>query len=260
MNLHASFLKRVGLENSGQVQFEDLERILKAFSLTIPFENFGILDNKKIPLTAESLSFKILEQRRGGVCYELNPLLYYFLTENHLDVQLIQGTVYNHAEQKWSLSGTHAAILLSTDSSSYLLDSGFGTNVAQKPIPMNGEMTESATGKFRIREKSTSEGSHLLEMRLDSEQQDSWKIGYAFHADRPLNLTDLYDIQAKIHDNPDSPFNKKPLAAMRTETGVKTLSEASFSVTEDGRTEKHPLSAGEFQKMAEKEFGLQGLL
>ncbi|MBS2970905.1 arylamine N-acetyltransferase [Metabacillus sp. KIGAM252] len=253
MKLHPSFLKRIGLKDKGRLQFRDLETILTAFSYHIPFENLSILQNKRTPLDAEALSNKIIEQKQGGVCYELNPILYYFLLENNLDAQLVQGTVFNHEAQEWSLSGTHAAVLIRTGEGSYILDAGFGTNVAQKQIPMNGEIIESSAGQFRIIEKETSEGSHLLEMKL---AEDAWKTGYAFNADSQLNLADLQDMQAKIHEHPDSPFNKKPLAAMRMEAGFKTLSPSSFSVTEGGHTDKHGISAVEFAEIAEREFGL----
>ncbi|WP_338778923.1 arylamine N-acetyltransferase [Metabacillus sp. FJAT-52054] len=254
MNLQSSFFKRIGLKDKGSIQFQDLETILTAFAHHIPFENLGILQNRSIPLNAESLFEKIIEQNQGGVCYELNPLLYYFLLENHFDVQLVQGTVFNHAIQNWSLSGTHAAVLIRTEDGSYILDAGFGTNVAQKPIPMNGEIIESSAGQFRVIEKKTREGSHLLEMKLA--ENDGWKTGYAFNPDRVLNLAGLQNMQTKIHEHPDSPFNKKPLAAMRTEAGFKTLSESSFSVTEGGHTEKNGISAEEFTEIAEREFGL----
>ena len=44
----------------------------------------------------ENLQDKILSTSRGGLCYELNTLLYYFLKDCGYDVQLALGTVYKN--------------------------------------------------------------------------------------------------------------------------------------------------------------------
>ncbi|MTH54067.1 arylamine N-acetyltransferase [Bacillus mangrovi] len=252
--MNKAFLERIGLPETASL---DLGQILTAFYSTIPFENLGIIRGERTGLDEASLTEKIVNQRRGGVCYELNALLYYFLLENGLDVRLIQGTVYNHAKGSWSLSGTHAALLMTNEKGVFLVDAGFGTNVAGVPIPMNGEAVQTASGQFRVLRQETEEGTHLLQMKLAYEEAGEWKTGYAFCADQPIYTEELTAMQHKIHTHPDSPFNKAPLAAMRTaDGGYKSLSPQSFTVTNSEGKVKQEIGEKEFAEVAEREFGL----
>ncbi|MBJ3143753.1 arylamine N-acetyltransferase, partial [Salmonella enterica subsp. enterica serovar Derby] len=49
------------------------------FAHTIPFENLDVIASNTNTITMENLQNKILSRSRGGLCYELNTLFYYFL-------------------------------------------------------------------------------------------------------------------------------------------------------------------------------------
>nr|WGD98653.1 arylamine N-acetyltransferase [Bacillus safensis] len=53
-------------------------------------------------MNQEGLKQHLLEGNRGGLCYDLNPLLYYVLKEAGLSVQLLQGTVYIKEADTWA--------------------------------------------------------------------------------------------------------------------------------------------------------------
>ncbi|MGD6816486.1 arylamine N-acetyltransferase family protein [Metabacillus sp. 113a] len=256
MSLHSALLSRIGIKTREPIHFKDLGDILRAFSRTVPFENFRILNKTSGRLDQASLVSKLVSGQEGGVCYELNSLLYYFLIESGMNAAIVPGTVYHHGNGAWSLSGTHAAVIAEADEGAYLLDGGFGINVAQTPIPMSGETVQTDTGQFRVANKPTAEGTHLLEMKL-AHEAGVWKTGYAFNAEKSLRLSDLHSMQQKIQEHPGSPFNKDPLAAKRTATGFITLTKDSFTVTSGTKSEKQAISETEFVEIAEREFGLK---
>lgn len=149
--LDVMFRDKLHIDHNKKLTFVDLDHILSRMAATFPFENLCLWQGRIGPITQQTLIEKMLVRGEGGLCYELNPLLYYFLAENGFDVQLVRANVYNHAQQNWSLTGwTHVAILLQEQGESYLLDAGFGGNVPLTPVPLNGDTVSSRNGQFRV--------------------------------------------------------------------------------------------------------------
>lgn len=98
--LQDQLFTRLNLEKRAEVKFEELNKILFAFAHTIPFENLDVIARNANTITMENLQNKILTTSRGGLCYELNTLFYYFLKDCGYDVQLALGTVYKKLNQR----------------------------------------------------------------------------------------------------------------------------------------------------------------
>ena len=73
-----------------------------AMAQTVPFENLNILE-KNFKKYQKKFEEKILVNNRGGLCYELNPTMYYFLKDSGFDVHLVSGTVYNATNSIWAV-------------------------------------------------------------------------------------------------------------------------------------------------------------
>ena len=91
-SLDMLFRKRIGYSSSDALTFDDLPALLTVTSQTLPFENLAVIARRGLPITRENLIEKILVRREGGLCYELNPLLYFFLLENGFDVSMRRGS------------------------------------------------------------------------------------------------------------------------------------------------------------------------
>lgn len=243
-NLKALFLKRINLtlDEREPITFEHLERILEQTALTLPFENLCVIEQRTKPICRESLVEKVLVNQEGGLCYELNSLLYYFLLEAGFAVRMTRGAVFDaKAGAFYNTGRTHVAILLDHQEKTYLLDTGFGGNLPLKPLPLSGEPVNSRTGEFRVTKKQTEYGDALFEMKLAHKDAD-WRIGYAFDSIVPVQVpTELTDIQSIISDHPESSFNKHPLLTRLTASGSVTLTDTSLTRWADGRMTKQAL-------------------
>jgi N-hydroxyarylamine O-acetyltransferase len=80
MNVQAC-LDRVGYKGPTEVSHSTLRGLQQAFLYTVPFENLDIHIGRRIEFTPESVFRKIVEERRGGFCYELNTLFHSLLSE-----------------------------------------------------------------------------------------------------------------------------------------------------------------------------------
>ena len=74
--LNALFRRRVGLPEKDDLTFESLNIVLEKMAQTVPFENFRIIGNKTDVISRKYLINKILVNKEGGLCYELNSILY----------------------------------------------------------------------------------------------------------------------------------------------------------------------------------------
>lgn len=255
--VNALFRKRIGFPHNEEITFEQLGTILEKIATTIPFENLCIFSNTKREITKKNLIEKLLVKNEGGLCYELNTTLYFFLLENGFDVSLIRGIVYNHITQSYPISGrTHITILLEHENQFYIVDTGFGANLPLKPVPLTGEIVSSFNGEFRIKQEDSAYGDYLLELKLAHKDPD-WKLGYAFHSEPLTDLSEVNEVQEIIHEHPHSPFNKNRLVTRLTYGGNITLTDTSLTHWQDGKMEKKEIDHNQFKDFLNAHFQMK---
>ncbi|MFK9095047.1 arylamine N-acetyltransferase [Bacillus salipaludis] len=253
--LNSLFHKRIGMLENEKITFEKLADVLEKTAQNIPFENLNIIANKTCDITKENLIDKILERNEGGLCYELNTLFYFYLMENGFNATLASGVVYNHSAQEYTKVGrTHVTILFNHKDQIYLIDTGFGSNLPLKPVPLSGETISSNNGEFRIKKVNSELGDYVLEMKLKHKDTE-WKIGYIFDSRKPiLDAANLNEIQTIIEEHPESSFNKNPLITRLTNNGNITLTNTTFTQWVDGNVSKETIDYVKFKELAKQHF------
>ncbi len=257
--LNTLFRKRIDFTESNKISFADLEHILMKTALNIPFENICIINKNTTEITKDSLVQKILVKNEGGLCYELNAILYLFLIENGFKASLVSGVVYDPVNSEYQNIGrTHVTILLSHEGQTYLIDTGFGANLPLKPVPLNGDMIISNNGEFLIQKEKTAFSDYVLKMKL-KHKDTNWRIGYAFDSVRTINdISDLNEIQSIIIEHKNSPFNKNPLITKLTNEGNVTLTNTSFTQWKNGTVLKEDIEKEKFKELMRKIFNHKG--
>ena len=256
-NINLLFRKRIGIPQNEVITFQNLDKVLEKTAKSIPFENLCIIENRTKEITRENLASKILKQHEGGLCYELNSILYFFLIENNLSPTLIRGVTYNHMQQQWSATGnTHVLNLITHNGQEYLVDTGFGGNLPLKPVPLSGETVASSNGEFRVDREDSEHGDYILYMKLNHKGED-WKIGYALNSKEKIqNINELNEVQKIIIDHPESAFNKKPLITKITDKGNITLTDTSFTQWVDSALKKEIVDETRFKEIRKEYFNL----
>jgi len=94
MNIKA-YLERIGAVESEKRDIEYLAYLQERHLLTIPFENLDISQKKPIVLAPELFFQKIIEGKRGGICFELNGLFNILLNELGFETKLVSASVRN---------------------------------------------------------------------------------------------------------------------------------------------------------------------
>jgi N-hydroxyarylamine O-acetyltransferase len=256
-HFNALFRNRIGFSAHEVITFENLHQVLEKIAKTIPFENMCIMEKKTLEISKENLTKKILEQNEGGLCYELNTILYLFLIENGFSTTQIRGATYDQNNQRWSPVGkTHVFNLVQHNDQLFIVDTGFGGNLPLKPVPLNGEIVSSQNGDFRVVQEESEHGDLIFYMKLKHKDQE-WKKGYAFDSTtRIKEISEINEVQQTIVDHPASPFNKKPIITKITDKGNITLTETTYTQWKDGTIEKEDINEKRFKQIAKENFGL----
>nr|WP_246439483.1 arylamine N-acetyltransferase [Bacillus benzoevorans] len=207
--------------------------VLCKFAETFPFENLDVLNQIEAEITPEFLQEKLLQSSRGGLCYEINSLLYLILKQLKFNVSIGIGTV--NKEGNWATDRTHAMVLLTMNDKKYIADGGYGNRLALYPLELDGSIVTSPAGSFRLRTVKTEKGSIALEMQ---NQRGDWDVHYAFDWN-PEPWQELNRIKQDIHHHANSGFNKKPLIASVFRNGTQSINEERLSRKwSDGREEE----------------------
>jgi N-hydroxyarylamine O-acetyltransferase len=117
------YLARIGYEGPREPSPATLAALQRTHMMTVPFENLDIALGRPLVLDRAANYRKIVEQRRGGWCYELNGLFSWLLEQLGFDVTLLGSQVAGPG----GASADLAHLLLRVDLDvPYIADVGFG--------------------------------------------------------------------------------------------------------------------------------------
>jgi N-hydroxyarylamine O-acetyltransferase len=228
-----------------------LRRLHCAHLLSVPFENLDISLGREIVLDEIRFFEKIIQQRRGGFCYELNGLFAALLRELGFHVTLLSGRVAGK-EARFSREFDHLALLVQDPKQQdvhWLADVGFGDGF-EEPLQLADALEQTqAKAAFRTLVKGD---RWVLERRDEAD----WYPVYDF-AQTARQLQDFSDMCRYHQTSPDSHFTHNRVCSLATATGRITLSGMSLIETESVlRTEREIQSATEYAAVLRDRFGI----
>ncbi|WP_181350435.1 arylamine N-acetyltransferase [Thalassobacillus sp. CUG 92003] len=243
------FYKRIQYQGNQNVQFDDLPELMFEFAKNVPFENLDIIQRQDFEINVDNLKRKIINQYRGGLCYELNPVFYYFLQELGFEVQMISATVSGNDP---GLNGTHLAIVLTKSREQFLIDVGFGSHLALQPVPFTGAFVTSLTGKYRIKSEKTEMGEYVLEKY----HYGNLETSYSFFL-KPVDESYLNYMKDVVTTHPASPFNKSLLLTKVTDNGHITLTDQTYTIMKKGSKSKESIDSERLKQLSASQFGIE---
>lgn len=242
------YLERIGVDWAVSPDAESLKLLQRQHLLNVPFENLDIHWDRPIILDTERFYRKVVTDRRGGFCYQLNGLFSELLREIGFRTRLVSAKVFNGTD--FGREFDHAAVIVTIGELEYLTDVGFGEFSAE-PLRIVPDIEQhDREGIFSLHRAEP--GSLVAAKKRDGQ----WVPEYKFSLlGRDLSeFAEMCDFQQY---SPESHFTKGKLCSQLTEGGRKTLTDAKYIVTTGGeRKETAVGSKGEFYRLLETEFGI----
>lgn len=246
-----NYLRRIGIENYNILpNLENLKFLQRRHLFSIPFENLDIHLKRPIVLNLENIAKKILEEKRGGFCYELNGLFYELLSEIGYKSRIISARVSN-GKGGFGAEYDHLAILTKVADCEYLVDVGFG-DFAAEPLKFVLDVEqEDANGIFLIRKFDEEY------FEVAKKHSNEWKSEYIFkNLERDLSE---FTKMCEFHQtSSESHFTRRKVCSILTNDGRKTLTNDKFIETKNGQKIMTEIDSEEkFSELLEREFDIK---
>jgi N-hydroxyarylamine O-acetyltransferase len=149
-----ALLARIGLDRAPAADADGLRELHRAYLARMPYEDLAVQLGETGPLEESALASRVLNDGRGGYCFELNTLL----------AALLRGVGFVVTHHQAVVGGegptNHMALLVEIDGSRWLADAGLGEGFIE-PLPLR-------EGRYSIGPLSYS---------VEREPGGSWWIG-----------------------------------------------------------------------------------
>lgn len=249
----AAYLARIGYEGTLEPTLETLRNLHRAHLLNVPYENLDIHLGRTLTLSLPDIFDKLVTQRRGGWCFELNGLFAWALRELGFAVTLL-GAAVTRANSNTStppkpqLDDPPDHLVVQVDlERPYLADVGFGDGLLE-PLPLE-------PGRYRqgFFDFALTQTGNVWTFRNHPRGSAP---GFVFTLE-PYRLADFAETCRTLQTSPESGFVQVTVCQKLTPTGVVTLRGATLREVTAARIEDRVLrTADEFDRVLRERFGL----
>lgn len=245
------YLQRIGIvETPTGASAATLGRLQFAQARHIPFENMDPLTGKIPDLAPDALWRKLVENRRGGYCFEVNALFGMALSALGFEAMPIMARVRNGAPRGGPRS--HRCFIVSIADQKYLADCGFGGGAPFTPVQLDQSGPQEIMGEtYRVRRDEDTQ-----EEVLERQTPEGWYGLYGFERS-PAFDPDFEAANFVTARWDKAPFPHNLMMARVTEDGRNTLFNRALKITAKGETDARRI--GTFEDFEEAMNGLFGL-
>jgi N-hydroxyarylamine O-acetyltransferase len=197
------YFERIGWTDPVPPTLHTVAGLLRAHMTAIPFENLDVLLGKPPSLELADLVTKLIDQRRGGYCYEHATLFQAVLERLGLDVKAHSARV-TMVGTKQTSPRTHMLLSIDVPEGAFVLDPGFGGVAPLVPVPLDGiEVDGQAPGTLgHWLERDA--GETTLKVRTPDRVVDAWVSPLT--PDYPIDFVMANHFTAT---HPRSPFTQR---------------------------------------------------
>jgi N-hydroxyarylamine O-acetyltransferase len=244
MNVPA-YLARIGYSGPVTPTAEVLRALHRAHMLRVPFENLDIPRGRKLVVDQEVCVRKIVDERRGGFCYEMNGAFAALLQAIGFQVTLLSARVVRQ-DGSFGPEFDHLTLRVDLDRP-WLADVGFGDSFVEPLRLLPGIAQRDGSEIYRI-----TEAVNVLQLeKWDS--AETWKPQYRFSL-QPRHIGEFSEMCHYHQTSPESSFTHKRLCSRATPDGRITLSDMKLVITRNGNKEERTLCSEEEWRTALREY------
>ncbi len=209
------YLERINYSSELLVDKETLFGLHQKHVFGVPFENLDIHYRKIFDLQLDNLYRKIVLNRRGGFCYELNALFNELLCAVGFKSTIISAMIFD-SDGCLGPAYDHMCVWVEVAGKQYLADVGFG-DLFTKPLEIREGVQSDERSVFKI--ENIESQCFVLSM---STEQMSFQEKYIFDLAN-VRIEEFDEICLHKQTHPLSYFVKNTICTKPTSSGRITL-------------------------------------
>ena len=246
------YLDRIKYHGDREPTAANLANMQQAHVYAVPFEDLDIHYGVKLSLNHKDLYRKIIDNNRGGFCYELNYLFGTLLRALGFEVTFISARVYNESTGVLGPEYDHMALLVTLDQS-WLADVGFGGRAFIRPLQMLATRPQQdPAGFYRIEYKDQRQFQVLRSM-----DRKEFQPLYNFSL-TSQNIESFYQECLWKQTDQKSHFVKNKICTLATPTGRKSILNSVFSIREGDNKLSTEISSQQHEmRLLKEHFNIQ---
>ena len=244
------YLDRINYSGDLNPSLSTLRKLQKTHLLHVPFENLDIHYQKPIILNIDNIYKKIVQNNRGGFCYELNALFYELLLSLGYKAKRVSARVFKKGEE-YGPEFDHLAIIVKIENQEYLTDVGFGEFTFGPLVLQTKKTQKDERGIFSIKEHNNQY------LQVNKEEKNKWIPQYIFQ-NKECELDEFNEMCIYHQTNSNSHFTHKRLISKPIENGRITISGNVLKLRAlDAVDERNLMSETEFVKELKHYFNIR---
>ena len=243
------YFKRIGLEMPETIvpDGELLKKLHFAHCTTVPYENLDIIRGIPLRLDDEGLYQKVVEEGKGGYCFELNGLFAWLLRKLGYKVTEYASR-YLRGESSIPMR-RHRVLRVEATDGVYCADVGIGEVCPRYPLRLVEGLEQPQFDECYRFDKDEFLGWVLMDL-----YKGQWRQFYSF-TEEPQLPQDYVALSCYCEKHPDSPFIHAEMFSLKTAAGRITLDGNVYKEFKDGEVTVRELSDDEMPAAYAK-FGL----
>ena len=244
-----AYCERIGYNGPRLPTLETLYGLHRSHLYSVPFENLDIALGIPIALEPGHLYDKIITQRRGGFCYEVNGLFYELLTALGFRVSMLSGCV-RRDDGGFGPEFDHMLLKVELPEP-WLADVGFGESFVD-PLPLRAGAEEAENGHlFGVKPENGGWELH----RRDGDGAD---VPLYRFEDVAHGLAEYIPMCEYHQHSPESSFTRRRICTVAKPDGRITLAGLRLIETKNGfRKETLVSSEAELRDCLREQFGVE---
>jgi N-hydroxyarylamine O-acetyltransferase len=233
----SAYLARMGYAGDRAPTIETLRALHRAHLHAVPFEDLDIHVGRPIRLDRDAFFRKVVGERRGGFCYELNGLFAELLGFLGYEVSLLSGRVAREGGG-FGPEFDHLVLLVHAGGR-WLADVGFGRSF-HEPLPLDAPGDTEAEGALYWIAGDGGDERRVVSRRPGGEVRPEYAFTLAPH---PL---EAFAGMCDYHQtSPASHFTQNVLCTLPTARGRVTLSGRTLIETDGDERRETALADGD---------------
>ncbi len=248
-----ALLRRLDFSISGEMEknLDNLNGLIYAWQTHIPFEDLNpSYYKRKVSLEIPDLFEKIVREKRGGYCFEMNGLFERMLKDLGYEAYSVYCRIVNGSEELRPCS--HRGVIVKLENLLYYCDVGYGGPQPPGAVPVMDGHSLDIHGEVFETEKYD-ENWWLLK-RVNS--AGAWEAVLHFNL-QPVFPVDFLPMNFYCSNDPEGLFVQHRIVNLRTENGAKSIMDEVYKVRDKDSITSYPIKSDEeFLRILKTEFGM----